>query len=446
MVVGLIPHSRITRMKAKLTANLFLLSLLFSLFIPLAQTSAQAPSGPTLTVTLPNMVLSEAMDFFAEELGVSILIDPSLAPRLVTANLRDLPVMEAFESVLKAHGMWYEVNATGRVYLIKQADIPFSGRITERVLVNFIELSTVENIVQRYIQTSGSYIKDERTNSFVVTDTPNRVADLRQILKTLDVPSPQVMIEVEIAAVDRSETNKLGVQWDFLGQIDADSPIGGGTATTKFGKDGALSISLGKFAANVGPKNLVATLEALERDGYADILASPRLLTINRQAAKINITEHTATGTRVVQSTSALGQTVTEPIYNDVGVTLSVTPAVAGDSLVVMIINPTVSTARRSPFFPAIAVDTQERSTETTVMARHNQTIVIGGLHQTNLTEEITRIPLLGHIPILGYLFSQRSKDIRKTELMIFITPRIITPENLQTLRKSLNPPPDPRH
>lgn len=186
-------------------------------------------------------------------------------------------------------------------------------------------------------------------------------------------------------------------------------------------------------------------LEALERDGFADILASPRLLVINRQAANINITDNSAVGTRVVQSTSALGQTTTEPIYKDIGVVLNVTPAVAGDSLVVMMIKPAVSTARRSPFFPAIAVDTQTRSTETVVMARHNQTIVIGGLHQDNMTEEITRIPLLGHIPLLGYFFSQRSKDIRRTELMVFIPPRIITPENLQSLRKSLNPPPSSR-
>jgi type II secretory pathway component GspD/PulD (secretin) len=128
-----------------------------------------------------------------------------------------------------------------------------------------------------------------------------------------------------------------------------------------------------------------------------------------------------------------------------VGVILDVTPAVAGDSLVILQVKPEVSTARRSPFFPQIAVDTQKRSAETTIMARNGQTIVIGGLHQKSLTEEITRIPLLGHIPLLGYFFSQRSKEIRKTELMVFITPRIITPQNLQTLRKppgfQLNPP-----
>lgn len=417
---------------------LLLLGLVSPLFSVRTPALAQG-TGQNLTVTLPGMPLTEAMDFFAEQLGVSILIDPAIANRLITAKLNDLPVMEAFESVLKAHGMWYEINSTGRVYLVKQGDVPFSGRITTRIVVNFIELNTVEGIVQRYVGTSGNFIKDERSNSFVVTDTPGRVGELRDIIKTLDVPSPQIMIEVEIAAVDRSASDKLGVTWDFLGQIQANSPIGPGIGKSVFGSDGALKLQLGKFASNVGTRNLSVTLEALERDGVAEILARPRLLTINRQAASISIVENTATGTRVVQSTSALGQTVTEPIYKEVGVTLDVTPAVAGDSLVVLLIKPSVSTARRSPFFPALAVDTQTRTAETTVMAVSGQTIVIGGLNQTTVTEEITRVPILGHIPILGYLFSQRSKDTRKTELMVFITPRIITPDNLRSLRK---PPP----
>lgn len=405
--------------------------------------AAQVDQGALININLPGLPLTDTMDYFSEQLGVSILIDSEIGSRVINANLRDLPVLEAFETMLKANRLWYEVNSTGRAYLIKVGDEPFSGRITERILVNFIELSTVEGIVQRYTVSSGSYISDERTNSFVVTDTPNRVAELRTIIETLDVPSPQVMIEVEIVAFDRTESDKLGIQWNFLGQIDGSSPIGDGIATSTFNSEGNFDIKLGQFASSVGEKNLLVTLEALERNGVADILASPRLLTINRQAATIRITENTATGTRVVQSTSALGQTVTEPIYSDVGVTLEVTPAVAGDSLVVMEISPSVSTARRSPFFPTLAVDTQNRSTDTRVMAHDSQTIVIGGLHQKNTTQEVSRVPILGHIPLLGYFFSQRTSEVRRTELIIFITPRIITPGNLDTLLKPLNFSPD---
>lgn len=408
-----------------------------SLTLPIQAQQAITPPDPSV-LTAPfdldiTAALVDVMQFFADVMEISILINPLVEGQTISARVTNIPTLEAFEVILRANSLSYEVNETGRVVYITQADVSFSGRVTERILVNFVEVASLETVVGTLATT---FVIDERTNSFVVTDIPARIRELRQIIETLDVPSKQVMVEVEIVAFDRSRSNDLGIQWDFLGQIDADSPIGSGVGGGVFSADGNVDISLGKFVSGAGQKNLLVELKALERDGTADILASPRLLTINRQAATISITEHTATGTRVVQSTSALGQTVTEPIYSDVGVTLEVTPAVAGDSLVILTIKPTVSTARRSPFFPTIAVDTQERTTETTVMAPHNRTIVIGGLHQTTTSEEISRVPILGHIPLLGFLFTQKTFAIRKTELVVFITPRIIDPGNIGVLEE----------
>ena len=409
---------------------------LMLLFSAMMMHSAVRAQEGTITIQLESTPLADAVAFFADEIGVSILLDPSIESNSVTGQITNIPVMEAFEAILKANGLWYEANETGRIFLINQSNLSFSGRVTERIQVNFIDLETLETIVNRY---TTNYIVDERTNSFVVTDTPPRIVELREVIAALDVPSKQVMIEVEIVAFDRNESQKLGFDWNFLGQIDGDSPIGAGRATGDFTPEGSLNITFGQYASgSLGGKNLLVTLEALEKNGIADILASPRIRTINRQAALISITEHTATGTRVVQSTISLGQTVTEPIYSDVGVTLSVTPAVAGDSLVVMDIVPTVSTARASPFFPTIAVDTQIRTTETTVMAKDNQTIAIGGLHQTNITENVAKVPILGHLPLLGYLFTQKSSEIRKTELVVFITPLIIDPSNMNILEEPI--------
>ena len=122
--------------------------------------SAQVDQTTRVNITLPGLPLIDAMDYFADELGVTILIDSDVGNREINANLRDLPVLEAFETLLKAHRLWYEVNETGRAFLIKDGDEPFSGRITERILVDFIELATVEGVVQRYTASSGSYISD----------------------------------------------------------------------------------------------------------------------------------------------------------------------------------------------------------------------------------------------------------------------------------------------
>lgn len=424
-----------------------LLLILVALQIP-ARIAAQQPAPPspaslgTITASMEALPLADVMQVFALKIGVNILIQPGLEDKKITAQLGELPVMEAFEAILRANGFWYEVNPTGNVYLIRQADVSFSGRVTERIPILFGEPKPLEDIVKKGTAGSGSYFIDERTNSFIVTDIPARIADIRQVITALDVPAPQVLIEVEIASVDRTANRQLGISWDFLGRIDADSPVGAATATSMFdNKEGKLKLTFGKFTSNVGPKDLRVTLEALERNGLVDILASPRLLTINRKSATIKIIDNIAVGTRISQSASGLGQSITEPIYKDVGVTLDVTPYVAGDSLVILIIKPTVSSAQKSPFFPALAVDTQQRTAETTVMAKNNQTIVIGGLLQSSKTSQVTRVPLLGHIPLLGYLFRQSTADTRKSEIIVFITPRIITTADLDSLRK----PPEPQ-
>lgn len=430
----------------KILLRTFLLLIVVNL--PTSVT-AQQPGQPapttarnTISISMEGVPLGDVMQVFAEKLGVSILLQPGLEDKKVTARLGELPVTEAFEAILKGNSLWYEVNPTRAVYLIKQADVSFTSRVTERIPIRFGEPKPLEEVVKKGTARGGSYFIDERTNSFIVTDTPEQINAIRQVIAALDVPNQQVLIEVEIASFDKTVSGQLGIQWDFLGQIDADSPIGAGVGKSSFDKDGTLKLSVGKFTSNVGPKNLLVTLQALERDGLADLLASPRLLTINRKAATIRITEHIATGTRVVQSTSGLGQSITEPIYSDVGVTLDVTPYVAGDSLVILTVKPTVSSAQRSPFFPTIAVDTQQRTAETSVMAKNNQTIVIGGLLQNNKTKQITRVPLLGHIPLLGYFFRQTTWDTRKTEIVVFITPRIITTANIDSVSKPPPPPP----
>ncbi|MBT5877393.1 MAG: hypothetical protein HOH43_28490, partial [Candidatus Latescibacteria bacterium] len=201
---------------------------LMLLFSAMMMHSAVRAQEGTITIQLESTPLADAVAFFADEIGVSILLDPSIESNSVTGQITNIPVMEAFEAILKANGLWYEANETGRIFLINQSNLSFSGRVTERILVNFIDLETLETIVNRY---TTNYIVDERTNSFVVTDTPPRIVELREVIAALDVPSKQVMIEVEIVAFDRNESQKLGFDWNFLGQIDGDSPIGAGRAT-----------------------------------------------------------------------------------------------------------------------------------------------------------------------------------------------------------------------
>ena len=133
-----------------------------------------------------------------------------------------------------------------------------------------------------------------------------------------------------------------------------------------------------------------------------------------------------------MQAIAGVGISVSEPIFGDVGVILTVVPKISGDGFILLDVKPTVSSAERSVYFPDEAVDTKERTAETVVLVKDGQTVVIGGLLREKETEGIAKIPLLGDIPILGYLFKRKVVDTRKTEVAVFLTPHIVSPEELE--------------
>jgi general secretion pathway protein D len=170
----------------------------------------------------------------------------------------------------------------------------------------------------------------------------------------------------------------------------------------------------------------------MERDGVAKVLASPQILTIDNQEALIAITSHIAMARKTTVSPE--GTITIEPIYGDVGVTLRVTPHVNNDDFVTMTIEPEVSSASRSAYFPDEAVDTRKRTAKTTVMAQDGETIVIGGLTRKDINETHFKVPILGDIPLLGRLFRKSVESEVDSEVMVFLTPRILGPEALKRI------------
>ena len=142
------------------------------------------------------------------------------------------------------------------------------------------------------------------------------------------------------------------------------------------------------------------------KDGKAQVLAEPKILTLDNKEAKIEITEHIALAKKTTYREGGQEQTV-EPIFGDIGVTLSVTPNVNTDEYVTLKVEPVVASAQKSSFFPDEAVDTRKRTAKTTVMARDGETIVIGGLERKDVNETHFKVPLLGDIPLLGRLFKK---------------------------------------
>ena len=197
--------------------------------------------------------------------------------------------------------------------------------------------------------------------------------------------------------------------------------------------EGLLDLSFGKWHSFIdGFQDISARIRAMERDGLAKVLASPQILTIDNQEAIIAITSHIAMAKKTTVSPD--GYLTIEPLYGDVGVTLKVTPHVNNDDFVTMTIEPEVSSAARSAYFPDEAVDTRKRTAKTTVMARDGETIVIGGLLRKDINETHFKVPLLGDIPLLGRLFRKSVESEVDSEVMVFLTPSILGPEELKRI------------
>jgi len=259
---------------------------------------------------------------------------------------------------------------------------------------------------------------DTDTNSLLVLTSTKNYAKIKPILDELDKPIGQVLIKVLFAEITHNNDVDLGAEfsaWNLRGASD-DLNIDLGTT---FGQP------LTGFSATVFDQDVEVAVHALQETGKLNILSRPYILTSNNQEATITVGQEVpyATGESL---TTGQSQTTTE--YRDIGIILSVTPSINPDGLVNMTVRPEISsqtgeTVQISENLSLPVFST--RTSETKVAIRDGQTIVIGGLIQDQTTETVSKVPLLGDIPIVGNLFRRTQKGTDKTELLIFLTPHV---------------------
>jgi len=261
---------------------------------------------------------------------------------------------------------------------------------------------------------------DPDTNSLLVLTSSKNYELLKPIIDELDKPIGQVLIKVLFAEITHSDSVDLGTEfsmWNLRGSS-------GDSNNVEF-STGFPPSPMSGLTATVLDRTLNVTLRALQETGKLNILSRPYILTSNNQTATITVGSQVpfATG----ETTSNVGtQTTTE--YRDIGIILEVTPSVNPDGLVNMTVRPEISTTTDESItisenltLPVFAT----RTSESKVAIHDGQTIVIGGLMQDEIRDTVNKVPLLGDIPLLGYLFKRTVKETDKTELLIFLTPHV---------------------
>jgi type IV pilus secretin PilQ/predicted competence protein len=317
----------------------------------------------------------------------------------------------------------------------------------------------------------GSIKADERTNQVIVQALPDRMSEVESLIEALDQKTQQVLIDARIIKIKFSDTTKAGLEWEgilkrgerigatYLGSYpfsaiqattdafrtrnevlqDTHGDIGSypfSGFSTNYG--GATKITAGEnmHIGLIHPEADVDLLiNYLNTIGNTQILSNPKIAAINNQEAKIHVGERQA----YVTTTTTSGQTTTtvseEVTFIDVGIQLSVTPVINENGYIRMKIKPEISSVVSTLVTPSNnripIIDTS--MAETTVLVKDGTTIVIGGLQKEEETDDKEQLPLLGKIPILGFFFSSDTKNKTKTELLIMLTPRIVSGDMLTT-------------
>lgn len=314
-------------------------------------------------------------------------------------------------------------NILDMVSFIREIDVPRMTKVFDLTYAKAEDLSERINLI--LTPSVGSMRFDKRTNKISVTDIPDKIHEIEQMIDAFDVKEQQVAIEAKIVQVILSDSFQMGVNWQAVVQESHDLNIIGNFdvlgATDKAGR-----MSIGALESD----NYVAMIEALQVYGRTENLSNPHIMVINNQEAKILVgsTEPYVTSTT---TTPASGPTTTAETVNfiEVGVKLYVTPTIHKDGYVTLKIKPEVSSVTRnvttSNNNTIPVVETSEA--ETTVLVKDGTTIVIGGLIKDEKINTDTKVPILGSIPLVGAAFRSKDHLTRKTELVIFLTPRIST-------------------
>lgn len=397
-------------------------------------------TGDPIRLNLKDADIRDVLRTFAQLTGLNIAIDPQVTGT-VTVEFEDVPWDQALELILRQNGLDYTLEGNVmRVGTVERlaAEEAQRLRLEEDRQLNVALQTVVKDLsysragelvplLQRMASRRGTIQFDARTNQLIISEIPGYLTTMLNLIDTLDIPTPQVVIEARVVETTKTFARSLGIEWGFGGVLDP--ALGTGTGLvfpSRVGIGagpfnlGAGSPVLGISLSNVlGTFDLDLTLTAAESEGLARIISAPKILAQDNEAAEIQSGIQIPIQTRVNQTT-----TVT---YIDATLRLSVTPQITAEDTVIMEV-----TVQKSEPLAGINVaggqnaPLSTRRATTKLMVRDGGTAVIGGIYQATDNDQENRIPFLADLPVVGNLFRNKEITQRHDELLIFITPRIV--------------------
>jgi len=428
-------------------------------------------TGEKLSLNFQNVEVRAVLNVIADFTDLNIITSDTVAGN-ITLRLKDVPWDQALEIILQTRGLdsrrngnviWIaprdELATREKLALEAQQQISdLEQTRTETFAMSYQKAADVQKLLsdptQRILSKRGSAVVDARTNTLFVQDTPSRLEEVRKLLAKIDVAVRQVMIEARIVEADETFSRNLGVKLGYLDNKGLSGgspgvPLPGGNKGLISGNYlgsgeqlGQASVTGGSFIPNTQfvqlPANglngfpagtlslsifsqtmqrfLFLELSALEADGKGKIISSPRVLTADQVEALIE------QGTEIpYQAATSSGATAVS--FRKASLALKVKPQITPDGNISMSLD--VNKDAPGAATPGgVAINTKHVKTE--VLVENGGTVVIGGIYEQNDRTDITKVPLLGDLPLIGWMFKTSSVSTGKTELLVFITPRIV--------------------
>ncbi|MEK7989787.1 MAG: type IV pilus secretin PilQ [Thiotrichaceae bacterium] len=430
-------------------------------------------SGQKVTFSFQKIDVRAALLLLTELPGVNLnLVASEQVKGDVTLRLKNVPWDQALDIILEANSLG--MKKIGNVVMVdlkkdiaqrEKQELEDQQQIkkleplrTEYIQINYAKAEDFENLLkskgggedsQSFLSNRGTVSIDERTNTLILRDTSEQLSEIRELLAALDTPVRQVLIESRVVIAEDTFSKALGVRFGYSGNQDlgnGDGLVIGGkvggntqfssgtgftsdnTATTGQGENFIVSLpetlgsgntaALGLAIGKIGSYLLNLELSALQQEGRGEIVASPRVITANQKTATIYQGQQ-----RSYQAAAGIGA-VAQVQFKDAFLKLEVTPQITPDDRVIMELS-----VSKDDFLPAVGggePPISKRQVQTQVLVDNGETVVLGGVYEQNTTDALERIPFLSSIPIVGNLFKRRSHANSKSELLIFVTPKIL--------------------
>ncbi|WP_151800912.1 type IV pilus secretin PilQ [Acinetobacter bereziniae] len=442
--------------------------------------ASQSYTGKKISLDFQDIEVRRVLQLLADFTGINMVAADSVQGN-ITLRLKDVPWDQALDIILKTKNLdkrrngsviWIapvtelikaeEDEAKALAQSVKLATIQ-----TEYINLNYAKVADVLKLLEdsrnpkgaqangtsntdslaleSLLSSRGSAVADIRTNTLIINDTANNIDKVRKMVDLLDVSVKQVMVEARIVRATTDFTKEMGVKWGILSQgitKNNDLLVGGSDQTLwdlktpddegkyTITRPDNLNVDLGVTTAgaskiafgliSLSDFMLDLELSALQSDGYGEVISTPKVMTADKQKAKV------ASGQQIpYQTVSTAGGTATATTsFKDALLSLDVTPSITPDGKVQMQLN--ITSDSRGGIAPNGEVILNKNEINTNVLVDNGETVVLGGIFEQENTTSQTKVPFLGDIPYLGRLFRKDAKTENKRELLIFVTPRIV--------------------